>query len=189
MARRKRRKFRVSGSPMPKRTRGFRRPAEHSGSRCLYARAGYTVAVAVFVRIVHRAGATAEYNNGSDELLHGTTSSEGPARSTAELAVVGVVVGTKASTKAHLSAIHRRSFPSLKAGYTVEAHRGARGRERRRLLFIPGHCSRRKAPYTAKYISLHLSYRRPGVQPPPVRLPRRWHLRSNEQQAVRHMAL
>ena len=37
-------------------------------------------------------------------------SSEGPARSTAELAVVGVVVGTKA----HLSAIHRRSFPSLK---------------------------------------------------------------------------
>ena len=110
MARRRRRKFRVSGSPMPKRTRGFRRPAEHSGSRCLYARAGYTVAVAVFVRIVHRAGATAEYNNGSDELLHGTTSSEGPARSTAELAVVGVVVGTKA----HLSAIHRRSFPSLK---------------------------------------------------------------------------
>ena len=55
--------------------------------------------MAVFVRIVHRAGATAEYNNGSDELLHGTTSSEGPARSTAELAVVGVVVGTKA----HLS--------------------------------------------------------------------------------------
>ena len=86
------------------------RRAEHSGSRCLYARAGYTVAVAVFVRIVHRAGATAEYNNSSDELLHGTTSSEGPARSTAELAVVGVVVGTKA----HLSAIHRRSFPSLK---------------------------------------------------------------------------
>ena len=42
----------------------------------LPARAGYTVAVAVFVRIVHRAGATAEYNNGSDELLHGTTSSE-----------------------------------------------------------------------------------------------------------------
>ena len=66
--------------------------------------------MAVFVRIVHRAGATAEYNNGSDELLHGTTSSEGPARSTAELAVVAVVVGTKA----HLSAIHRRSFPSLK---------------------------------------------------------------------------
>ena len=30
--------------------------------------------------------------------------------------------------------------------------------------FVPGHCSRRKAPYlalyTAKYISLHLSYRR-----------------------------
>ena len=104
MARRRRRKFRV-GSPMPKNSRISAAGAEHSGSRCLYARAGYTVAVAVFVRIVHRAGATAEYNNGSDELLHGTTSSEGPARSTAELAVVGVVVGTKA----HLSAIHHRS--------------------------------------------------------------------------------
>ena len=100
----------------------------------LPARAGYTVAVAVFVRIVHRAGATAEYNNGSDELLHGTTSSEGPARSTAELAVVAVVVGTKAP----LSAIHRRSFPSLKAGCTVDAHIEALGRERRRLLFRPG---------------------------------------------------
>ena len=33
--------------------------------------------------------------------------------------------------------------------------------------FVPGHCSRRKAPRTAKYISLHLSYRRPGVQPLP----------------------
>ena len=33
--------------------------------------------------------------------------------------------------------------------------------------FVPGHCSRRKAPRTAKYISLHLSYRRPGVQPSP----------------------
>ena len=117
--------------------------------------------MAVFVRIVHRAGATAEYNNGSDELLHGTTSSEGPARSTAELAVVGVVVGTKA----HLSAIHRRSFPSLKAG--IEALVDERDVASS---FVPGHCSRRKAPYTAKYISLHLSYRRPGVQPPPVRL-------------------
>ena len=111
--------------------------------------------MAVFVRIVHRAGATAEYNNGSDELLHGTTSSEGPARSTAELAVVGVVVGTKA----HLSAIHRRSFPSLKAG--IEALVDERDVASS---FAPGHCSRRKAPYTAKYISLHLSYRRPGVQ-------------------------
>ena len=94
-------------------------------------------------------------------------SSEGPARSTAELAVVGVVVGTKA----HLSAIHRRSFPSLKAGYTVDAHIEALVDERDvASSLIPGHCSRRKAPYTAKYISLHLSYRRPGVQPPPVRL-------------------
>ena len=94
-------------------------------------------------------------------------SSEGPARSTAELAVVAVVVGTKA----HLSAIHRRSFPSLKAGYTVDAHIEALVDERDvASSFVPGHCSRRKAPYTAKYISLHLSYRRPGVQPPPVRL-------------------
>ena len=94
-------------------------------------------------------------------------SSEGPARSTAELAVVAVVVGTKAP----LSAIHRRSFPSLKAGYTVDAHIEALVDERDvASSFVPGHCSRRKAPYTAKYISLHLSYRRPGVQPPPVRL-------------------
>ena len=94
-------------------------------------------------------------------------SSEGSARSTAELAVVGVVVGTKA----HLSAIHRRSFPSPKAGYTVDAHIEALVDERDvASSFVPGHCSRRKAPYTAKYISLHLSYRRPGVQPPPVRL-------------------
>ena len=113
-------------------------------------------------------------------------SSEGPARSTAELAVVGVVVGTKA----HLSAIHRRSFPSLKAGYTVDAHIEALVDERDvASSFVPGHCSRRKAPYTAKYISLHLSYRRPGVQPPQRDCPRLWHLRSNEQQAVRHMAL
>ena len=61
-------------------------------------------------------------------------SSEGPARSTAELAVVAVVVGTKAP----LSAIHRRSFPSLKAGCTVDAHIEALGGERRRLLFRPG---------------------------------------------------
>ena len=81
--------------------------------------------------------------------------------------MVGVVVGTKA----HLSALHRRSFPSLKAGYTVDAHIEALVDERDvASSFVPGHCSRRKAPYTAKYISLHLSYRRPGVQPPPVRL-------------------
>ena len=74
-------------------------------------------------------------------------------------------------TKAPLSAIHRRSFPSLKAGYTVDAHIEALVDERDvASSFVPGHCSRRKAPYTAKYISLHLSYRRPGVQPPPVRL-------------------
>ena len=71
-----------------------------------------------------------------------------------------VVVGTKA----HLSAIHRRSFPSLKAG--IEALVDERDVASS---FVPGHCSRRKQG-TAKYISLHLSYRRPGVQPPPVRL-------------------
>ena len=157
--------------PLRQRTRGpgFRRARanEARGFALPVCSRWYTVAVAVFVRIVHRAGATAEYNNGSDELLHGTTSSEGPARSTAELAVVGVVVGTKA----HLSAIHHRSFPSLKAGYTVDAHIEALVDERDvASSFVPGHCSRRKAPYTAKYISLHLSYRRPGVQPPPVRL-------------------
>ena len=109
--------------------------------------------MAVFVRIVHRAGATAEYNNSSDELLHGTTSSEGPARSTAELAVVGVVVGTKA----HLSAIHRRSFPSLKAGYTVDAHIEALVDERDvASSFVPGtvHAGRpRTLPSTLACIS------------------------------------
>ena len=74
-------------------------------------------------------------------------------------------------TKAPLSAIHRRSFPSLKAGCTVDAHIEALVDEGDvASSFVPGHCSRRKAPRTAKYISLHLSYRRPGVQPPPVRL-------------------
>ena len=49
--------------------------------------------------------------------------------------MVGVVVGTKA----HLSAIHRRSFPSLKAGYTVDAHIEALVDERDvALLFRPG---------------------------------------------------
>ena len=134
------------GSPTPKNSRpriSAGAPTRHAASRSACMLALVSVAVAVFVRIVHRAGATAEYNNGSDELLHGTTSSEGPARSTAELAVVGVVVGTKA----HLSAIHRRSFPSLKAGYTVDAHIEALVDERDvASSFVPGHCSRRKAP-------------------------------------------
>ena len=56
--------------------------------------------------------------------------------------MVAVVVGTKAP----LSAIHRRSFPSLKAGYTVEAHIEALVDERDvASSFVPGHCSRRKA--------------------------------------------
>ena len=64
-------------------------------------------------------------------------------------------------TKAPLSAIHRRSFPSLKLA-TPSMDEGDVASS-----FVPGHCSRRKAPYTAKYISLHPSYRRPGVQPSP----------------------
>ena len=75
---------------------------------------------------------------------------------------------TGKETKAPLSAIHRRSFPSLKAGYTVDALIEALVDEGDvASSFVPGHCSRRKAPRTAKYISLHLSYRRPGVQPSP----------------------
>ena len=76
---------------------------------------------------------------------------------------------TGKETKAPLSsAIHRRSFPSLKAGYTVDAHIEALVDEGDvASSFVPGHCSRRKAPRTATYISLHLSYRRPGVQPSP----------------------
>ena len=100
--------------------------------------------MAVFVRIVHRAGATAEYNNGSDELLHGTTIIRGPGK------VHGGAGGGGSGglgTKAHLSAIHRRSFPSLKAGYTVDAHIEALVDERDvASSFVPGHCSRRKAP-------------------------------------------
>ena len=55
--------------------------------------------------------------------------------------MVAVVVGTKAP----LSAIHRRSFPSLKAGCTVDAHIEADERDVASS-FVPGHCSRRKAP-------------------------------------------
>ena len=126
------------------------RRAEHSGSRCLYARAGYTVAVAVFVRIVHRAGATAEYNNGSDELLHGTTIIRGPGK------VHGGAGGGGSGGRNEGAAVG--DSPPFVDERDVASS------------FVPGHCSRRKAPYTAKYISLHLSYRRPGVQPPPVRL-------------------
>ena len=69
---------------------------------------------------------------------------------------------------AAVAALNRRSFPSLKAGYTVDAHIKALVDEGDvASSFVPGHCSRRKAPRTAKYISLHLSYRRPGVQPLP----------------------
>ena len=54
---------------------------------------------------------------------------------------------TGKGTKAPLSAIHRRSFPSLKAGYTVDAHIEALVDERDvASSFVPGHCSRRKAP-------------------------------------------
>ena len=54
---------------------------------------------------------------------------------------------TGKGTKAPLSAIHRRSFPSLKAGYTVDAHIEALVDEGDvASSFVPGHCSRRKAP-------------------------------------------
>ena len=138
----------------------------HSGSRCLLALVTpllWPSSSVLYTELAPQQSTTTARTSCSTVLQ----SSEDPARSTAELAVVGVVVGTKA----HLSAIHRRSFPSLKAGYTVDAHIEALVDERDvASSFVPGHCSRRKAPYTAKYISLHLSYRRPGVQPPPVRL-------------------
>ena len=102
------------------------RRAEHSGSRYLYARAGYTVAVAIFVRIVHRAGATAEYNNGSDELLHGTTIIRGPGKVHGGAGCggsggrnKGAAVGDSPPfVPVSQSWLHRRC-----------AHRGARGRE------------------------------------------------------------
>ena len=75
IARRRRGKFRVIED-----FGGRRAQTRHAASRCLYARAGDTVAMVAFVRIVHRAGATAEYTNGSDELLHGTTISIGPGK-------------------------------------------------------------------------------------------------------------
>jgi len=51
---------------MPKNSERISAAGVEAQRFALPARAGYTVAVAVFVRIVHRAGATAEYNNGSD---------------------------------------------------------------------------------------------------------------------------
>ena len=70
--------------------------------------------------------------------------------------MVGVVVGTKA----HLSAIHRRSFPSLKAGYTVDAHIEALVDERDvASSFVSGNCSSvhagrpRTLPSTLAFIS------------------------------------
>ena len=165
--RRRRRKFRLN--------RGFRRaPGARRAKRGTRLRAACMLALVtpllwspssvLYTELAPQQSTTTARTSCSTVLQ----SSEGPARSTAELAVVAVVVGMKAP----LSAIHCRSFPSLKAGYTVDAHIEALVDERADVAssFVPGHCSRRKAPYTAKYISLHLSYRRPGVQPPPVRL-------------------
>ena len=95
----------------------------------LPARAGYTVAVAVFVRIVHRAGATAEYNNGSDELLHGTTIIRGPGK-------VHGGAGGGGSGGRNEGAPVGDSPPFVPVSQSWD--RGARGRERRRLLFRPG---------------------------------------------------
>ena len=136
MAGRRQRKFRVWGSPICQRTRARISAAARRAQRfALPVCAGYTVAVAVFVRIVHRAGATAEYNNGSDELLHGTTIIRGPGKvhggaggggsgGRNEGAAVG---DSPPFVPVSQSRLHRRC-----------AHRGARGRERRRLLFRPG---------------------------------------------------
>ena len=152
---------------MPKRTRGFSAagaPSTAVRAACMLALATpllWPSSSVLYTELAPQQSTTTARTSCSTVLQ----SSEGPARSTAELAVVGVVVGTKA----HLSAIHHRSFPSLKAGYTVDAHIEADEIDVASS-FVPGHCSRRKAPYTAKYISLHLSYRRLGVQPPPVRL-------------------
>ena len=131
--RRRRRKFRqprISAG-----AGGAARQTRHAASRCLYARAGDTVAVAVFVRIVHRAGATAEYNNGSDELLHGTTIIRGPGKVHGGAGGggsggrnKGAAVGDSPPfVPVSQSWLHRRC-----------AHRGTRGRERCRLLFRPG---------------------------------------------------
>ena len=81
----------------------------HSGSRCLLALVTpllWPSSSVLYTELAPQQSTTTARTSCSTVLQ----SSEGPARSTAELAVVGVVVGTKA----HLSAIHRRSFPSLK---------------------------------------------------------------------------
>ena len=144
--RRRRRKVRLIEN-FGGRRGGAARQTRHAASRCLYARAGDTVAVVAFVRAVHRAGATAEYNNGSDELLNGTTIIRGPGK------VHGGAGGGGSGGRNKGAAVDRRSFPSLKAGCTVDAHIEADERDVASS-FVPGHCSRRKAPYTAKDISL-----------------------------------
>ena len=154
------------GSPTPKNSRpriSAGAPTRHAASRSACMLALVSVAVAVFVRIVHRAGATAEYNNSSDELLHGTTIIRGPGK------VHGGAGGGGSGRRNEGAAVgDSPPFVPVSQSWLHRrcAHRG--GRERRRLLFRPGALFTPEG--TAKYISLHLSYRRPGVQPQPVRL-------------------
>ena len=172
MARRRRRKFRVSGSPtrMPKRTRGFSAAGAPSTAvraacmrwlhRCCGRLRPYCTPSWRHSRVQQRLGLAAPryYIIRGPGKVHGGAGGGGSGGRN-EGAPVG---DSPPFVPVSQSWLHRRC-----------AHRGARGRERRRLLFRLGElffCSRRKAPYTAKYISLHLSYRRLGVQPPPVRL-------------------
>ena len=90
----------------------------------------------------------------------------------------GATTGRQIRRSGHPSAIHRERNEGAAVGDSPPlvpvsqswlhrrcAHRGARGRGRRRLLFRTGALFTPEG--TAKYISLHLSYRRPGVQPLP----------------------
>ena len=157
MARRRRRKFRV-GVPLCQRTlRGFRRPARRGTAvraacsrwlhRCCGRLRPYCTPSWRHSRVQQRLGRTAPryYIIRGPGKVHGGAGGGGSGGRNE-----GAAVGDSPPF-----------VPVSQAGYTVH------GRGRRRLLFRPGHCSRRKAPYTAKYINLHPSYRRPGVQPSP----------------------
>ena len=165
MARRRRRKFRV-GVPLCQRTlRGFRGPARRGTAvraacsrwlhRCCGRLRPYCTPSWRHSRVQQRLGRTAPryYIIRGPGKVHGGAGGGGSGGRN-EGAPVG---DSPPFVPVSQSRLHRRC-----------AHRGARGRERRRLLFRPGALFTPEG--TAKYISLHLSYRRPGVQPPPVRL-------------------
>ena len=165
MARRRRRKFRV-GVPLCQRTlRGFRRPARRGTAvraacsrwlhRCCGRLRPYCTPSWRHSRVQQQLGRAAPryYIIRGPGKVHGGAGGGGSGGRN-EGAPVG---DSPPFVPVSQSWLHRRC-----------AHRGARGRERRRLLFRPGALFTPEG--TAKYISLHLSYRRPGVQPPPVRL-------------------